>query len=380
MADAIHDNNNIFDKISKASSSITFQLNGYTYIGSGSFVTLNNDDLSEGLFMTAAHCVMTIISNSVVKVAKFYLTNPITKKWTSISPSDIYYDGIADVALMKTGIDFSGETDKDIPLRLATTEVSTGDKCFLIGNPAGWDSNSFTEGEIRDAKAYESSGAQVPESLFISATGYGGNSGSPIVNLIGEIIGIYTFSYNNANNVGGGSNLTVLNKVLPQLYNLFNSGAQDSNAASKNYLGISYYTPASFAISGAINFYDNVNEFENMGVWVYAHDNTYSPFRSLFGDGTSEIHLLSYKKKGDTDFIPFGVLPNQCPPGVLCYLPTNTEIDIKYISKNGDKTSWSATITLNQTYTGLESADSPLGGGMYNPQMSSDVSFPLKLI
>lgn len=69
--------------------------------------------------MTAAHCVM---GNNVV-VSQFVLTNPITGNFEFIDVNNIYWDGIGDIALVRTNINFTNYSS--YPLKLASINPNT---------------------------------------------------------------------------------------------------------------------------------------------------------------------------------------------------------------------------------------------------------------
>jgi hypothetical protein len=54
--------------------------------------------------LTAAHCVQE--SNSYTKLGEMYITNPIDNTWFKIDNDKIYIDGVADIALIETLIDY----------------------------------------------------------------------------------------------------------------------------------------------------------------------------------------------------------------------------------------------------------------------------------
>jgi S1-C subfamily serine protease len=329
-----------------ATSQISFMLTGSQsqYVGSGFYYYDTVADLPHGYFVTAAHCVMQITNSVYVKISKAYIQNPITDKWFSVNIADIRIDGVADIALIKTGINFT-----DYPqycLKLNTEPVHPGDPCFVVGNPAGIDEDSISSGCVRDPHYCESNGMQITDSVLVNAPGIGGNSGGPIVNVNGDVIGIYTFGRTNTECFGGGSNQSVLSATLPIL--------KTGDNKQKLYLGLDWY------ILSAINlnaYYPNQTEFATSGV-VVDRVNESSPFYAVI----QPTHLLLKCEINGTT-IEFGNKNNQRTPGVLLYYPVNTQVTIYYKILN-DAQVYQQVVTLNKTYANVSNElDGPLQTG-----------------
>ena len=77
-----------------------------------------------GYFVTAAHCVMTVDNGTLQTVSSAFIQEPETCSWTAIDVMSVFYDGVADVALIKTNIDLTGKPH--CGLRLATADPSAG--------------------------------------------------------------------------------------------------------------------------------------------------------------------------------------------------------------------------------------------------------------
>ena len=381
LYDKLHDNEiNIYDTIKNGCSTVSFSIRGSNYTCSGSFITFDSSDLQYGLFMTAAHCVMEVSGTSVLTTTELYVTNPITGNYTKVDVNNIYYDGIADVAIIKTNIDFS--SNSTYPLQLSSVTPQTGDICFLCGNPGGLDNISLSQGFIRDARFYENGGYQVPESLYIDTPGIGGNSGSPILNKNGKIIGIFTFgsSATGRETFGGGSNLTVLNKTLPILKTQAINGDSNKRNTDKYYIGVDYWTQANAPFTWK-SYYGNATTFPNQGVRIYAVTSSISPFRNVLGYLdillSATINGVEYK---------FGELSDQYPPGMLLY-QDNASIQIKYLDYSDNNTEKTANITL-VTYASLGESyaylDAPLSTGSdgsetRNNEITKNIDFPINI-
>ena len=337
----------ILNKLKLATSQISFIINGTGYVGSGWFYYENTNDLVNGYFITAAHCVMEITNGVYYKADVVYIHHPITNDWTKIDANNIYIDGVADVALIKTNINLTN--NPECCLKISSIETNAGDTCYIIGNPGGFDEDSISVGCVRDPHYMESGGYQITDSIHITSPGIGGNSGGPIVNTLGDVIGIFTFGLGNYENFGGGSNRVTLLNTLSVLKTL-------QNNKSKLYLGLDWYLPNPLILR---NYYNNQNSFISKGVYIRGIS-VNSPFNGVIG--TSDI-LLSATITTTNEVIDFGNLNTQRTPGVLIYYPVNTIISITYVKT--DKIQRTNNITLNKSYNEVSNLlDGPLQTGL----------------
>jgi S1-C subfamily serine protease len=233
-------------KISPTSSTLIGKFGNNSYTGSGNFISFADDDLELGLFMTAAHCVITKNSSGQIEIADtIIITNPITKQYVNITDLSVkvVWDGIADVALIKTGMPLTPA----YVLYLASEAPKTGDKCYSIGNPLGEDTHSFSGGYVRDNNWNDSDGYQVPPTLLTDISINGGNSGGAVVNAKGNIISLTTFGFNSADHINGGANFNTLKDILPKLKSLV------TMSPDENFIDI-YVSAGSFS-TPFYNFY-----------------------------------------------------------------------------------------------------------------------------
>jgi S1-C subfamily serine protease len=351
---------NLLKKATAATSQIYFSLNNVIYKGSGFFYHETTEDLQYGYFVTAAHCVMSIESNVYYKTNEAYIQNPITNnKWTKIDVNNIFIDGIADIALIRTNIDF--RSYPNYSLTISNDNTREGAICYIIGNPGNLDEDSISMGYIRDAHYMEPSGYHITDSIFISAPGIGGNSGGPIINQKCEVIGIYTFgsSVTGTECFGGGSNQDVLKNTL----NVLKTGI---NNKSKLYLGLQYILSSPFTLK---NYYPLMTtEFNSEGVYINSISSL-SPFIGVLSVGDI---LLSCTI--NNTLILFGNKENQRTPGVLLYNPLGTIININFI-KASTKAMVSVDVTLNKTYANVSDLlDGPLQTGK-----NTNDTFPIQI-
>jgi serine protease Do len=143
-----------------------------------------------------------------------------------------------DVAFLKIN-DLKGK--KLVPAVLGdSSKTQIGDRVIAIGNALGQFQNTVTSGIIsgfgRDVVAGDESGGQTNENLtdlFQTDTAINqGNSGGPLVNINGEVIGINTAIASNAQNIGFAQPINDLKGLV--------SSVLDGGKLQQPYLGVRY--------------------------------------------------------------------------------------------------------------------------------------------
>jgi serine protease Do len=121
-----------------------------------------------------------------------------------------------------------------------SSAVQVGDRVIAIGNALGQFQNTVTTGIIsgygRDVTAGDQSGTQTDENLTdlfqTDAAINEGNSGGPLVNINGEVIGINTAVASGAQNIGFAQPINDLKGLI--------AGILDSGQLQQPYLGVRY--------------------------------------------------------------------------------------------------------------------------------------------
>jgi S1-C subfamily serine protease len=317
----------IYEKIKKSCKTVSIM--PVDSLGSGCFISLKPSDLEYGLFLTAAHCVYSLTD----PINYIYITNPITNEWTRFDISygdNVFYDGIGDIAIVKTNINLKNRPD--CYLKLSNEKQKIGDKCYVCGDPLGIDTSSFVDGIIRDNHFFDVSGSYPSDSIYVSCPTFSGNSGSPILNSKGDIIGLLVYGQNDIETLSGGPNLETLKKSL-EILTTFQLNKV------KKYLGLRWILPSPSYLQDLYG----VSQFDNKGAQIITITPG-SPFESIINTGDV---LLSTTYNNKT--INFGSSTDQRTPGILIYEYNLSSVYITYLNSSTNTVN-NATIILNKNY------------------------------
>lgn len=193
---------------------------------------------ADGYIATSAHCLLTRNENANVnnnlkhfRASKIWVDVSVGMETKAKECKIVGIDGAGDIALLKT------ETKDQTFLEFTNSHLSKiGEDCFILGNPLAVDVQSISNGNIRDNKFYHPN--VLVETMLVSASAYKGNSGSPILNSDGEVIGMTTFSFGHDNLVGGPSS-HILDHVLTSM-------KDTQNDYVKGFLGATFNTYNSY--------------------------------------------------------------------------------------------------------------------------------------
>ena len=266
-----------------------------TFVGSGFFIS------KDGYLLTNAHNIINFSeyneqTEEFLQFAELYIVVRNidgTGNNTVITQNDIQVIGVdqmADLAVLK--LDLSDQTF----LKWSDSrKARKGDNCYTIGNPFLADYNSIASGIIRDNKYYtndERLGG--PEQILTDIPTYGGNSGGPILDDCGKILGIMSFIFINNDEEGayamsGGTSQWMGEKIVKKI---INSGSDNVGTI----LGIQ--AAALFPVEYTFN---NLPVPEWIGVL---------PTDVVANSPVSEV-LLTVDFITHADGIPIGVLDNQ---------------------------------------------------------------------
>jgi len=136
-------------------------------------------------------------------VTNFHVVEGATKLTVMTSDSDEYaaelvgYDSANDVALLK--VDATGLQAVAVG---SSNDLIVGDQVVAIGNPLGELTSTLTVGYISAKERDVSTDGTVINMLQTDAAINSGNSGGPLFNMKGEVVGITTAKYSGTSNSG----------------------------------------------------------------------------------------------------------------------------------------------------------------------------------
>jgi S1-C subfamily serine protease len=174
------------------------------------------------------------------------------------------------------------------PLKLANSDlVKTGQMTLAIGNPLGM-RNFLSIGVVagigdsppilRDTRIAPALQRPIPNMIWTDATLLPGNSGGPLLNSAGEVIGINSavhITYQGDLGIGFAIPSNILNELLPNL--------KSSNVISRPWLGISGITLTQEAI-------EQMNLEISAGVYIW----------DIYPDSPADINSLIADSKDGT--------------------------------------------------------------------------------
>ena len=178
----------IYDKCGPSTVEIKVTVDYGTVQGSGFFI-------DKGMVVTNYHVIKG--ASKIQVTTKENVTYDVQKI--------IGYDEKLDLAVLQIA------AEKNKSLSLYEGEVSVGEESYALGSPLGL-TGTMTSGMISSASRYLD---DVPDVNYIqtSAPLSHGNSGGPLVNSYGEVVGINTLCYEAGQNLNFAINIKELQKV-----------------------------------------------------------------------------------------------------------------------------------------------------------------------
>ncbi len=156
-------------------------------------------------------------------------------------------DRAADIAVIRAlsskespdyGYDFSSQPSA---IWGDSTKIPNGTPCYIIGQPEALDRRSISSGTVRDNKFIATQSPLPIECIFYQTPSRPGNSGSPIYDATGRVIGINSFVYTvkgvAMEDMAGGSSQYMAEPIVDEII------AKGKDYNKKGYLGVDKWVP-----------------------------------------------------------------------------------------------------------------------------------------
>ena len=199
----------IYSQTRDAIVTLTIIHNREAWVGSGFFMKHNN----HYFIYTVAHNVIVSDRDSRADVILASISNINGSGQHKVVTCNVVgVAGYADLAVLKV-IDYDINNQKCLSWG-DSKRTTNGQTCYVLGDPRGIDAISITKGVIRDNKYIYGS---IVESICVSASIYGGNSGGPIVDATGKVIGVVSFGMENTDTLSWGCAQSIAEIVLQRI-------------------------------------------------------------------------------------------------------------------------------------------------------------------
>ncbi len=310
--------------------------------GTGFFIS------PDGYITTAAHVISEPVDDKNEKGA----IKPAKDIYVLVSPSyDVYrcrvvgIDGVGDIGVLKI--------DNDDPFNKTNPPIAehrylpfvdkakTGELAYVLGYPLGTDLSSFSMGIVRNERFVAPSLFIPFNVVLITSPAYQGNSGSPIVNVDGDVIGLLTFVYyandQTFESIGGGPSSSIVSYVSEKLISADKKKIKGEEAPAyfdakllkfrKGYLGFENTKVVWFSDIPALVQKYGFPKKQPIGFRGSVADN--SPLKGIIGSKDIIIRL---------DGKDIGALPGQTAPGDILWRKVPGEsVEIEYYPFDGNK-------------------------------------------
>ncbi|MBN1524195.1 MAG: trypsin-like peptidase domain-containing protein [Spirochaetales bacterium] len=171
-------------------------------VGSGFFID------PRGFILTNYHVIESEVNPQYEGYSRLYIRLSDMPD-QRIPARVISYDPVFDLALLKTEID-----PKYIFSSIGETSIDPGDKIKVIGSPGGLE-NTVTSGIV---SATGRRFLQLGDAMQIDAPVNPGNSGGPIIDEDGRLVGIVFAGIEQFEGLNFGVSIEWINKVLPRMF------------------------------------------------------------------------------------------------------------------------------------------------------------------
>jgi hypothetical protein len=265
-----------------ASTDYTKSIGSGFFIGDGMLVT--NYHVIQGM----KNIVVTTSGNKVINITKI-----------------LGYDEKLDLAILQVDEKYKG-------LAVSNSKAKVGEKIYTLGSPLGL-TGTMTDGMITTATRL----IDDVDYIQINASISSGNSGGPLINAYGEVIGVNTMYFVNGQNLNFAININELKKVylnspltVDEYYNWFKENAKKrfeesmilEDTSKSHYLDTCQQVPMYNGVSGTMQSSEKLDLYyfkvtKPCWVWGYVYSNTVEDTKNtyffIYDEDINEVALAN---------------------------------------------------------------------------------------
>lgn len=317
--DTVFDTKNVYDRCKNGTVTV---ISG-NVVGSGFVFSVPERDYSTKLYIsTCAHVVVDEQKPLYVVIGG---ANGDETQNIRVRCDIVGVDKQADVAVLltrnKTQIGGYNFTKQQTRLTWGnSTSTKIGSTCWIIGNPMHLDHASVAKGVVRDNKWFSQLGDLGVESVLTSAPATYGNSGSPILDDMGKVIGMTNWILRSNSSFAGGVSQFMLQAITRKIV------ITNQNYIDKSYLGVQAWRLLQGAVLAEleIQFHSLKNYNRISGIQVLQLD-TNNTSNLLQND---IILSLTHKKEK----ICLGIFDNEfSPTRMTWFVPPNDTVQAEVL-------------------------------------------------
>ena len=291
--------------------------------GTGFYTNLKN-----GYIVTAAHVIKPHDLTLEDLGASEWITEPkeeyiITDYVLNrmINATIVGIDYVSDVAVLK--LNDGLVSLKTLAFR-DSRNVKIGEHCLVLGNPSSHFIRSISAGVVRDNKALDL--AELPESVMTDADIISGNSGGPLIDVNGNVIGIVSYSTDQ----NGGC---VASYLASRIVEYFLNNEQNGKIINfdKGYLGAKIIPVSNAANMKRAEFFSKIKEpypevqfpkdyDKSSGYMVYWHDIENSIFFDADANFPKPFDIIEYVSINNDEYIKIGADNEDYPLRTIIHL------------------------------------------------------------
>lgn len=376
-------NTKIYEASKSATCSVFVSDGFWSWMGSGWVYAVDAEE-KRAYIVTCAHVVLSVYNTTPLEEAtEFAVTiggannNPAIN--VQVAAEIVGYDASADVALLRTlntsespdfGFDF---TSAQKILEFANSdETAPGRTVQIIGNPFGEDFVSCAVGNCRDNKFVPVNQLNSTEAFTSTTSVAGGNSGSPVLNTDGKVVGILSWGLSVV--VVGGCNSYMMEQIVNKIRTL---NTNFVGSTGKGFLGINFGTlvagheleylrsvyPA-FAASG-------LDEPNGFSVWSLATDSITIPGSRIVNGSVplepDDIILSVTSTVAPLETVDIGVFTDQASWTRITHFRAGQKVVLTCV-RPSTATTFTSNVILDEFPVDLDYVFTPASSHMLQPK------------